>query len=40
MGRRCDIFVGVDMREDGGGIENVELSGAAVEVMEGSLTIG
>ncbi|KAF1842564.1 phenazine biosynthesis protein-like protein phzf family [Cucurbitaria berberidis CBS 394.84] len=40
MGRRCDIFVAVRMREDGKGIEDVQLSGTAVEVMEGSLTVG
>jgi len=39
MGRRCDISVDLQMKEDGSGVENVELSGTAVEVMEGSLTI-
>ncbi|KAH7400963.1 hypothetical protein DE146DRAFT_481511 [Phaeosphaeria sp. MPI-PUGE-AT-0046c] len=39
MGRRCDIFVDVFMKEDGDGIEDVKLSGQAVEVMEGTLTI-
>ena len=39
MGRRCDIFVDLQMKEDGSGVENVELSGTAVEVMEGNLTI-
>ena len=39
MGRRCDIFVDVKMNEDGEGIEDVTLSGMAVEVMEGSLTV-
>ncbi|KAJ4376438.1 hypothetical protein N0V83_001722 [Neocucurbitaria cava] len=39
MGRQCDIFVSVRMREDGEGVEEVKLSGTAVEVMEGSLTV-
>lgn len=39
MGRRCDIFIDVVMKEDGSGIEDVKLSGQAVEVMEGSLTV-
>lgn len=39
MGRQCDIFVTVGMRGDGDGIEDVKLSGTAVEVMEGSLTV-
>ena len=39
MGRRCDIFVTVETTEDGQGIESVELSGTAVKVMEGTLTI-
>jgi predicted PhzF superfamily epimerase YddE/YHI9 len=39
MGRRCDIFVDVVMKEDGVGIEDVRLSGQAVEVMEGTLTV-
>ncbi|KAF2632368.1 phenazine biosynthesis-like protein [Macroventuria anomochaeta] len=39
MGRRCDIFITVQTTEDGKGIESVELSGTAVIVMKGSLTI-
>lgn len=39
MGRRCDIYVCVQVTRDGDGIESVELSGSAVQVMEGSLTI-
>lgn len=39
MGRRCDIFVDVIMKEDGKGIQDVKLSGQAVEVMEGTLTV-
>jgi predicted PhzF superfamily epimerase YddE/YHI9 len=39
MGRRCDIFVDVTRREDGAGIEDVKLSGTAVEVMEGVLRV-
>lgn len=39
MGRRCDIYVIVRTTEDGSGIETVELSGAAVMVMEGTLVI-
>jgi predicted PhzF superfamily epimerase YddE/YHI9 len=39
MGRRCDIFVDVVMKEAGEGIEDVRLSGQAVEVMEGSLSV-
>ncbi|CAO2658262.1 Nn.00g059850.m01.CDS01 [Neocucurbitaria sp. VM-36] len=39
MGRRCDIFVDVRMREDGEAIEDAQLSGTAVEVMEGSLAV-
>lgn len=39
MGRRCDIFVDVVMKEGGEGIEDVKLSGMAVEVMEGTLTV-
>jgi predicted PhzF superfamily epimerase YddE/YHI9 len=39
MGRRCDIFVDVVMREDGKGIKDVKLSGQAVEVMQGTLTV-
>jgi predicted PhzF superfamily epimerase YddE/YHI9 len=38
MGRRCDIYVEVVVREDGG-IEDVRLSGQAVAVMEGSLNV-
>lgn len=38
MGRKCDIFVDVIMKENGEGIEDVKLSGQAVEVMEGTLT--
>lgn len=39
MGRRCDIYVTARTTKDGGGVEDVELSGTAVRVMEGSLTI-
>ncbi|KAH7070214.1 phenazine biosynthesis-like protein [Paraphoma chrysanthemicola] len=38
MGRRCDIYVDVEMDGEGG-VKGVELSGMAVEVMEGILTI-
>jgi predicted PhzF superfamily epimerase YddE/YHI9 len=38
MGRQCDIFVGVRIGEDGK-VQGVELSGGAVEVMEGTLTV-
>lgn len=39
MGRRCDIYIKIKTTEDGEGIESVELSGSAVKVIEGSLTI-
>lgn len=39
MGRRCDIYVSVRTTEDGNGVESVGLSGTAVSVMEGVLTI-
>jgi PhzF family phenazine biosynthesis protein len=39
MGRRCDIYINIETIEDGEGIESVELNGAAVQVMEGILTI-
>lgn len=39
MGRRSDIYLSVKTTEDGEGIEGVELSGTAVRVMEGLLTI-
>ncbi|KAH7356248.1 hypothetical protein BKA66DRAFT_473814 [Pyrenochaeta sp. MPI-SDFR-AT-0127] len=39
MGRRCDIYVTVTMKESGDGIEDVKLCGTAVKVMEGSLTV-
>jgi predicted PhzF superfamily epimerase YddE/YHI9 len=39
MGRRCDIYVHVVMKEGGGGIEDVKLSGTAVEVMEGTVNV-
>jgi predicted PhzF superfamily epimerase YddE/YHI9 len=37
MGRQCDIFVSVRMED--GEVKGVELSGEAVEVMEGTLTV-
>jgi predicted PhzF superfamily epimerase YddE/YHI9 len=37
MGRRCDIYVDVEMNGEGG-VKSVILSGTAVEVMEGVLT--
>jgi predicted PhzF superfamily epimerase YddE/YHI9 len=37
MGRQCDIFVSVKM--EGGKVKGVELSGEAVEVMDGTLTV-
>ncbi|KAJ4986071.1 phenazine biosynthesis protein [Stagonosporopsis vannaccii] len=39
MGRRCDIYVSVKTTDDGEGVKSVELSGTAVRVMEGVLTI-
>lgn len=39
MGRRCDIFVRVVRKEDGEGVEEVVLSGNAVEVMEGFVNV-
>jgi predicted PhzF superfamily epimerase YddE/YHI9 len=39
MGRRCDIFVDVVMKNGGDGIEDVKLSGMSVEVMEGTLHV-
>jgi predicted PhzF superfamily epimerase YddE/YHI9 len=39
MGRRCDIFVDVVVKDGGEGIKAVRLSGQAVEVMEGTLTV-
>lgn len=39
MGRRCEIYVNVVTTSEGRGIENVELGGTAVPVMEGVLTI-
>jgi predicted PhzF superfamily epimerase YddE/YHI9 len=39
MGRRCDIFVDVIMKKTGKDIEDVKLSGQAVEVMQGTLTV-
>lgn len=39
MGRQCDIYVTVRVMGDGKGIDAVELSGAAVEVMEGTLVV-
>ncbi|KAF9025473.1 phenazine biosynthesis-like protein [Hymenopellis radicata] len=35
VGRRCDIFVSVTRTEDGQSIEDVQLRGTAVKVMEG-----
>ncbi|KAL1612949.1 hypothetical protein SLS60_001179 [Paraconiothyrium brasiliense] len=40
MGRRCDIHVEVLLKEDGKEVEELKMSGAAVEVMEGVLTVG
>ncbi|KAF2736197.1 Diaminopimelate epimerase-like protein, partial [Polyplosphaeria fusca] len=39
MGRRCDIFVDVVMEEGGEGVEEVRMSGGAVEVMEGVIEV-
>lgn len=39
MGRQCDIFVEVTMHDDGKTIADVRLSGTAVSVMEGTLTV-
>jgi predicted PhzF superfamily epimerase YddE/YHI9 len=39
MGRRCDIFVEVVREEDGKSIKGVKLSGNAVKVMEGFVTV-
>jgi PhzF family phenazine biosynthesis protein len=38
MGRRCDIFVEVVMKDGGAEIVSAKLSGQAMEVMEGTLT--
>lgn len=40
MGRRCDIYVEVVLKEGGKEVEELKMSGAAVEVMEGALTVG
>jgi predicted PhzF superfamily epimerase YddE/YHI9 len=40
MGRRCDIYVEVVLKEGGKEVEGLKMSGAAVEVMEGVLTVG
>lgn len=39
MGRRCDIFVKVVRTEDGAAVSEVVLTGSAVEVMEGFVTV-
>jgi predicted PhzF superfamily epimerase YddE/YHI9 len=39
MGRRCDIYVDVVMKEGGSEIKDVKLSGMAVEVMEGTVHV-
>ncbi|CAI6335977.1 unnamed protein product [Periconia digitata] len=39
MGRRCDIYVNVTVKEGGEEIERVEMAGAAMEVMEGTLRV-
>ncbi|KAJ4286112.1 hypothetical protein N0V90_013461 [Kalmusia sp. IMI 367209] len=39
MGRRCDIYVEVVLKEGGKEIEELKMSGAAVEVMEGILNV-
>jgi predicted PhzF superfamily epimerase YddE/YHI9 len=39
MGRRNEISVEVERKEEGNGVERVVLSGNAVKVMEGSLEI-
>lgn len=39
MGRRCDIFVDVTIKEGEEAIEEVKLSGTAIEVMQGTLTV-
>ncbi|OJD36666.1 phenazine biosynthesis protein [Diplodia corticola] len=39
MGRRCDVFVRVVRTEDGGAVEEVVLTGSAVEVMEGVVRV-
>lgn len=40
MGRRCDIYVEVMLKEGGRVVDKLKMSGAAVEVMEGVLTVG
>lgn len=40
MGRRCDIYVEVLLKEGGKEVGEVKMSGAVVEVMEGVLTVG
>ncbi|PVI03402.1 Diaminopimelate epimerase-like protein [Periconia macrospinosa] len=39
MGRRCDIYVEVTVKEGGKQIESVRMSGEAVEVMEGTVKV-
>ncbi|KAF1964805.1 phenazine biosynthesis PhzC/PhzF protein [Bimuria novae-zelandiae CBS 107.79] len=39
MGRRCDIYVEVVLKEGGREVEAVKMRGAAVEVMEGVLSV-
>lgn len=39
MGRRCDIFVDVEVKESGAGVESVVLSGVAAKSMEGVLEV-
>ncbi|KAK0650729.1 putative isomerase YHI9 [Lasiodiplodia hormozganensis] len=39
MGRRCDIFVKVVRTEDGAAVSEVVLTGSAVEVMEGFVSV-
>lgn len=37
MGRQCDIYITVRTTENGEGVGSLELSGSAVQVMEGFL---
>jgi predicted PhzF superfamily epimerase YddE/YHI9 len=39
MGRRCDIFIDVKMKVGNKEVDEVMLSGGAIEVMEGTLTV-
>lgn len=39
MGRRCDIYVEVVLKDGGKEIEEVRMRGAAVEIMEGTVSV-